>query len=53
MNIIILGAGLMGRAIVFDLINYSNIEKITLIDNNKLNLELAKKLFKNKTHKDP
>jgi len=48
MNIIILGAGLMGRAIVFDLINYSNFEKITLIDNNKLNLKLAKKLFKNK-----
>ena len=46
MNIIILGAGLMGRAIVFDLINYSNFEKITLIDNNKLNLKLAKKLFK-------
>jgi lysine 6-dehydrogenase len=48
MKIIILGAGLMGRAIVFDLINFGNFEKITIIDNNKSNLNLTKKIFKNK-----
>jgi lysine 6-dehydrogenase len=48
MKIIILGAGLMGRAIAFDLINFSNFEKITIIDNNKSNLNLTKKIFKNK-----
>jgi lysine 6-dehydrogenase len=43
MKIIILGAGLMGRAILFDLINYSNFEKITIIDKNKQNLNQIKK----------
>jgi lysine 6-dehydrogenase len=48
MKIIILGAGLMGRAIAFDLINFSNFEKISFIDINKSNLNLTKKIFKNK-----
>lgn len=48
MKIIILGAGLMGRAIVFDLINFSNFEKITIIDNNKSNLNVIKKIYKDK-----
>jgi lysine 6-dehydrogenase len=41
MNILILGAGLMGRAITYDLFRFSDFEKITLIDNNKKNLQLS------------
>lgn len=47
MDILILGAGLMGRAIAYDLTIFSNFSKITIIDNNKKNLELTKKFLKN------
>ena len=33
MNILILGAGMMGRAIAYDLATFSNFSKITIIDN--------------------
>jgi lysine 6-dehydrogenase len=43
MNILVLGAGLMGRAIAFDLQNHSICSSVTLLDDNKLCLEEAKK----------
>ncbi len=48
MDILILGAGMMGRAIAYDLANFSNFEKITLIDKNKKTLDNTKKFLKNK-----
>ena len=35
MKIIVIGAGMMGRAIAYDLSKYSNFEKITITDKNK------------------
>ena len=48
MNILVIGAGMMGRAIAFDLANYSNFEEITISDKDKKNLKSAKKFLKNK-----
>ena len=48
MNILVIGAGMMGRAIAFDLANYSNFEEITIIDEDKKNLKSAEKFLKNK-----
>ena len=48
MNILVLGAGMMGRAIVFDLATFSNFSNITLADNNNKTLNDAEKFLKNK-----
>ena len=46
MNILILGSGMMGRAIAFDLCKYSDFEEITISDNNKTTLQSAEKFLK-------
>jgi lysine 6-dehydrogenase len=38
---------MMGRAIVFDLVNFSEFESIILVDNNDKTLKIAKDFFKN------
>jgi lysine 6-dehydrogenase len=43
MKIIILGSGMMGRALAYDLQKFSNFENITIADSNKKTLESAKK----------
>ena len=48
MNIIILGAGKIGRAIAYDLSIFSKFKKITLADKLNENLDSAKNLLKNK-----
>jgi lysine 6-dehydrogenase len=48
MNIIVLGSGMMGQAIAYDLSKFSNFDNITIADNNKETLEYTKKIFKNK-----
>jgi len=45
MDILVLGAGMMGRAIAYDLSNYSNFEKITVVDKDKKILFSAKKFL--------
>ncbi len=45
MKIIILGAGMMGRAITHDLSKYSNFDNITLADKDNQNLYMAKKFL--------
>jgi len=47
MNILVLGSGMMGQAISYDLLNYSNFDSITIADINKKNLDSAKKFLKN------
>jgi len=46
MNILVIGAGMMGRAIAYDLLKYSNFKNITLIDNDKKSLELVNNFLK-------
>lgn len=46
MKILVLGAGMMGRAIAFDLYNYSNFDEIVIADKVKQNLGSAKKFLK-------
>ena len=46
MNMIVIGAGMIGRAISYDLLKYSNFENITIIDKDKKNLELVKFFLK-------
>jgi len=48
MNIVVIGSGMMGKAITYDLSKFSNFDKITLIDINKQNLQSAKKFLKGK-----
>ncbi|RLF50810.1 MAG: hypothetical protein DRN24_05940, partial [Thermoplasmata archaeon] len=48
MNVLVLGAGLMGRAIGFDLAVFSSFKKITIVDKDKTILEKAEKFLKNK-----
>jgi lysine 6-dehydrogenase len=48
MHILILGAGMMGRAIAFDLFHYSNFEEIVIADKSKQILESTKKFLKHK-----
>jgi lysine 6-dehydrogenase len=49
MHILICGAGLMARAIAFDLLHYTTVEKMTLIDSNNSVLdEIKKKLSSDK-----
>ena len=48
MKIIVLGAGMMGQAIAYDLEKYSHFEGITLADRDEQQLQAAQTLFKNK-----
>jgi len=48
MNILILGAGMMGRAIVYDLVKYSKFETITLADKHYSTLKTCKWIDNNK-----
>ena len=43
MKIIVLGSGMMGRALAYDLDKYSKFESITIADNDKETLQSAKK----------
>lgn len=45
MDILVLGAGMMGRAVAFDLATFSKFEKITISDKDKETLESAKKFL--------
>jgi saccharopine dehydrogenase-like NADP-dependent oxidoreductase len=45
MKIIVLGAGMMGRAITYDLCKYSNFESITITDKDKKNLHITKEFL--------
>ena len=45
MNILVLGSGMMGQAITYDLFKNSNFDKITISDFNKSNLDSAKKFL--------
>ena len=48
MEIIVLGAGMMGRAVAYDLCKYSNFDNITIADKNQETLRSAKELLNNK-----
>ena len=48
MNILVIGAGMMGRAIAYDLSNNSNSKKITIADKDKNRLKSAEKFLDNK-----
>ena len=48
MKILVLGAGMMGRAIAYDLCTFSNFEQIILADNNKEALESAQSFLHGK-----
>ena len=48
MKIIVIGAGMMGRAIAFDLHNYSNFDEVVIADKDKQNLKSAEKFLKGK-----
>ena len=46
MKIIVLGSGMMGRALAYDLCKYSNFDSIAIADKNKKSLQLANFFFK-------
>lgn len=46
MNIVIIGSGLMGRAIAFDLLKNSNFKEITIVDSSKESLNTSKFFLK-------
>lgn len=48
MKITVLGAGMMGRAVAFDLEKYSNFSKITVADKDEQTLQSAKSFLKGK-----
>jgi len=48
MKIIVLGSGMMGSAIAYDLSKYSNFKEIVIADKNKKTLDSAKKFLKDK-----
>ncbi len=48
MKITVLGAGMMGRAVAFDLEKYSNFSKITVADKDEQTLQSAKIFLKDK-----
>ena len=48
MDILVIGAGMMGRAVAFDLATFSKFEKITISDRDKETLESAKKFLADK-----
>jgi lysine 6-dehydrogenase len=45
MKIIVLGAGMMGRAIAYDLCKYSNFENITITDKDRKTLNVTEKFL--------
>ena len=45
MKILVLGSGMMGQAITYDLCNFSNFEKISIADMSKQNIKSAKKFL--------
>ena len=51
MKILVLGAGMMGRAIVYDLSKYSNFKDITIADKDKKTIQSAKKFLGDKNLK--
>jgi len=51
MKILILGAGMMGRAIAFDLDKYSNFTNIEIVDKDTKAIQTTKKILKNKNIK--
>lgn len=52
MNVLVLGSGLMGKAIVFDLQQQTSFSQITLVDKNEQLLNHAKNFFTHQTHLD-
>ena len=48
MKVIVLGSGMMGTALAFDLSEYSNFDEITIADRDRKTLESAKKFLKDK-----
>ncbi len=46
MKAIVLGAGMMGRAIAYDLQKYSNFDSIAIADKDKKTINDAKNFFK-------
>lgn len=48
MNYLVIGAGLMGRAVAFDLLKFSDYSKITVVDNNRKSLEESRIFLNNK-----
>ena len=48
MKILVLGAGMMGRAIAYDLNKFSNFEHITIVDKNKQIIKSAEKFLEGK-----
>ena len=48
MNILVIGAGMMGRTTAYDLSNTSNFKKITVADKDKNTLKSAEKFLDNK-----
>jgi lysine 6-dehydrogenase len=47
MKVLVLGAGMMGRAIAYDLNKFSNFDKILIGDSNKLTCTSAKRFLRN------
>ncbi len=47
MNVIVLGSGMMGLAMAYDLSKYSNFNEITITDKDNKTLESAKEFLKN------
>ncbi|HMA82811.1 MAG TPA: saccharopine dehydrogenase NADP-binding domain-containing protein, partial [Candidatus Thermoplasmatota archaeon] len=47
MHALVLGAGLMGRAITFDLVHNTTFSTVSLLDGNKETLEESKHFFNN------
>jgi lysine 6-dehydrogenase len=45
MNIVVLGSGMMGQAIAFDLCNYSRFDDVTIVDKDEQALLSAKKIL--------
>ena len=48
MKIVVLGSGMMGRAIAYDLSKYSNFNRVTIADKDKQTLQSAKKSLNRK-----
>jgi lysine 6-dehydrogenase len=48
MKVLIIGAGLMGRAIAYDLSNFSNFDEVAVVDKDRNSLKSAETFLKNK-----
>jgi lysine 6-dehydrogenase len=48
LNIIVLGSGMMGRAIAYDLLKYSNFDSIAVADKDRKTMKSAKEFLNNK-----